>query len=125
MKSHVSVLITVAAMLLAGPLRSGVVYGQTAATVDLPAMVAGAKTAADHEAIAKRYEDLAGAERTEASEHKKLAASYRGMSSGVVGKHHLDNLAKHCDSLAKNANVSASDYDALAAGHRQLAKGAK
>ena len=124
MKSYVSVpTASLAAMLIAGTLWGGVVYGQTTATGDLPAMVVGAKTAADHEAIAKRYEELAGKERTEASEHQKLAASYREMTSSVVGKHHLNSLAKHCDNLAKNANASASDYDALAAGQRQLAKG--
>lgn len=89
---------------------------------DLAAMVVDAKTAADHEAIAKKYDALSAEEKSRAAMHTKMAQGYKSMGGAAVGKYHMDH---HCESIAKSANATASEYEQMANAHREMAAQAK
>lgn len=89
---------------------------------DLATMAANAKTAADHEAIAKKYDAMAAEEKSRAAMHTKMARNFKSMGGAVIGKYHMDH---HCESITKNANALASDYEQMAAAHRSMAAQAK
>ncbi len=83
-----------------------------------PSWIGAAKTAADHEAIAKSYEAEAMGFEKKAAMHKNLAETY-----GVPGgKPWQASQAKHCDSVAASLKTAAEEDRALAAGHRKIAK---
>ena len=84
-------------------------------------MLEMAKTRADHEAIAKRFEDEATQLDKQATEHEKLARRYRG-GVGVGPKTNADSLANHCDNLVKNLRASAGDAREMARMHRDVAQ---
>ena len=92
------------AVLLAGGPRAAVATEHE----DIAAMVANAKTPADHEAIAAYYDKQAAAARAEAEKHRKMADTYRGGSplvrkgaGGVPLPQHCINLAKDYDEAVK------------------------
>lgn len=85
---------------------------------DLAAMVTDAKTASDHEAIAKKYDALSAEEKSRAAMHTKMAQGYKSMGGAAIGKYHMDH---HCESIAKSANALASDYEQMATAHREMA----
>lgn len=88
--------------------------------------VQAAKTAADHEALAKEYEKEATAAKAKAAEHRSMAEAYKGMpaiSGGKVGA--ASAMPQHCESLAKSFDQQAEMYSAMAASERELAKAAK
>ena len=85
--------------------------------------VKNAKTPADHEALAKHYDELAAQATKEAAEHRAMGAAYKGMPATSSGKGSgLSAMPQHCDNLAKNFEAEASEYKAMAAAHRQMAK---
>jgi hypothetical protein len=102
--------------LIGGDARPG-----TAADANLNQMVAGAKTSADHAALAAEYEKLAKDAQAKAEEHRAMAAAYR-RAGGPSAK---AQLPEHCDGLVKVFEGAAKDYTAMAAAHRELAKGSK
>jgi len=84
-------------------------------------MVEMAKTKADHEAIAKRFDDEAADLDKQAAEHEKLARRYRG-GMGVGPKTNAESLANHCDSFVKNLRASSRDAREMARMHRDVAQ---
>jgi len=80
-----------------------------------------ARTQADHEAIAKRFEDEAAKLDKQAGEHENLAKQYRS-GVGVGPKSDPASLATHCDNLVKNLRASADDAREMARLHRDIAK---
>lgn len=91
-----------------------------AADADLSAKVAGAKTAADHEAIAAEYEKQAAEAEANAASHEKMAESYKGL--GKLGQFHAE---QHCRQIAERDRAQAKDLKALADAHRAQAKAVK
>ncbi len=83
----------------------------------LDAKVAAAKTAADHEALAKCYDERAKAARESGEEHKKLAAAYQAYTRAPMGKSQL-----WAEAFAKTLEAEAKTYDSMAAAHRDVAK---
>lgn len=80
-----------------------------------PAQIAAAKTAADHEAIAKAYDDEATQLDRKIELHKSMADTYKaGKSASVVGN--------HCVAIAKDFKAAAKEYRALAAEHHKMAQ---
>ncbi len=77
-------------------------------------MLANARTAADHDAIANYYEDEAADAVAKQQEHKALAVQY-----GQNPRFPL--MAGHCDSLAQEFKGVEEDESALAAEHRKIA----
>jgi hypothetical protein len=83
-----------------------------------PAWVGAAKTAADHEAVAKAYDAEALGFEKKAAMHKNLAETY-----GAPGlKAPQAAQAKHCESVAASLTTAAQEDRALAAEHRNMAK---
>ena len=90
-----------------------------AAPMPMDKMVAGAKTAADHQKLASMYEAEAAKARASAETHRKMAEAYRKAGGSWVEKLHFD---QHCDGLVKSYTAAAEAYDALAKGEREMAK---
>jgi hypothetical protein len=84
-----------------------------------PAWVGAAKTAADHEAIAKAYDAEALGFEKKAAMHKNLAETY----GAPGGKPWQASQAKHCDSVTASLTTAAQEDRALAAEHRKMASG--
>jgi hypothetical protein len=84
-------------------------------------LVETAQTAADHEAVAKRFEAEAAEFDKQAQEHERLAKRYRkGVGAGPEGN--ADSLARHCDNLVQNLKASAKDAREMAQLHRDIGK---
>ena len=85
-----------------------------------PAVLAAAKTPAEHEAIAKAYE-------AEAKSLERLAARHESMErvyAAPGGKPWESAQAKHCESVAADLKAAAKEELALASEHRTLAAAA-
>ena len=87
------------------------------------AQISSARTHADHEAIAKAYEDEAADLSSKAAMHTKMSASYR--ATGAMTKGPYSGLATHCEALAKELNAAAKQSRELAAAHHKLAMAAE
>jgi hypothetical protein len=89
-------------------------------------LVQNAKTAADHEALAKLYDEEAAKARKKAEEHRKMGARYTHFESGNPKTQlaHFD-MPKHCANLTKSYEEAAKEADAMATAHREAAKAAK
>jgi len=98
------------------------VPGARAADDDLVKQVEAARTPADHEAIAARYDALAKEAKDEAAMHRAMAKQYQ---QGPNAKGNLGttatSMAKHCENLARNFDAQAKEFEAIAKAHRQLA----
>lgn len=84
------------------------------------AQIASASTAADHEAIAKAFDDQAVDLAARADWHQNMANAYRG-----AGKPAVAMQSKHCDALNKDLKAAAAESRALAAEHHKMAAAAK
>jgi hypothetical protein len=82
-------------------------------------------TTAEHEALAKQYQDQAAQYKKVAEDHKAMAAAY--------GKAHADakgggknpwnvKMQKHCEKLSKDADKIAGDAEKAAEYHTMRAK---
>jgi hypothetical protein len=89
----------------------------------IDAKITAAKTAADHDAIAACYDDMAKEAQAKVAEHKKMAQAY-GMG-GVGHQATKTHFHQHCEALIRSYEAEAKEYTALAAAHRDLAKKAK
>ena len=84
-------------------------------------LVETAQTTADHEAVAKRFEEEAAKFDKDAAHHERLGKHYR-KGLGVGPKGNADSLARHCDNLVKNFKASATDAREMAQLHRDIGK---
>lgn len=110
-------------MLRTGAVAIGLAFAALTANAAPPdaVTVTAARTAADHEAIAKAYEDEAASFEKMAAMHKNLAETY---STQAGGKPLHAAQAKHCGSVAADLAAAAKEERALAAEHHKLAKSA-
>jgi hypothetical protein len=74
--------------------------------MDMTQAVQNAKSNADHEALAKRYEEAAKEMQLKAEEHKKLLSQYESKSY-LYGRH-AQSFKDHCQALI-NAYEKASE----------------
>ena len=83
-----------------------------------PAAIKTAKTPADHEAIAKAYQEEAANLEKEAAWHEELAENYAvpGGEAWMAGQ------AKHCDAVVRDLKAAAREDRRLAAAHLKMAK---
>lgn len=84
-------------------------------------MVETAKTAKDHEEIAKSYDAEAEGFDEKAARHEKLAKQYK-LGAGIGPKSNPSGLSNHCGRLVKNLKASAADAREMARLHREVAK---
>ena len=88
-------------------------------THDMDAMIKGATTKADHEALAAHYEQEAKAMQDKAVEHRNMAQAY---ASGWART--KTALGEHCNLLATKYQEAANENLALAKQHHELAEAA-
>ncbi len=115
MQKATSLLSTAVATLLLLPCARSVA---APALVVSPDVIASAKTAADHEAIAHSYERDADRLEKEAAGQSELAKIY---GSYTTPKLYSAEMAKQCTDLAHDLKASASLDRQLAALHRKIA----
>jgi hypothetical protein len=82
------------------------------------AQIEAARTPADHEAIARGYEEEATSLERKAAAHEAMARIYRG---GGAPKAHAPNMTSHCERLVAQYRGAATAARALAAEHRAAA----
>ncbi len=82
---------------------------------DIEQMIATAKTAADHEAIAKYFD-------REAKHDHKLAEKYKHMAASYKNLPRMAELEQHCASLADFYKNAAQEASLIAARHEAMAK---
>lgn len=82
------------------------------------AEIEAAKTPAEHEAIAKTFEDEAASLTKKSQMHGEMAKTF----SAPGGKPYTAAQAKHCAALEKDYKAAAKQNSELAAIHHQLAK---
>jgi hypothetical protein len=111
------------AALLAAVLALPTTQARAADCGGLDAKIGAAKTAAEHEAIAACYEDLAKNAQAKADEHKKMAKAYS--MSGIGNQATKTHFHQHCEALIHSYEAEAKEYDAMAKAHRQMAMDAK
>ncbi|MFA7282334.1 MAG: hypothetical protein WC100_19790 [Sterolibacterium sp.] len=87
---------------------------------EIPATIANAKTAADHQRIADYFAQKAASYEAEAKSHEKMPQSY-------LGHPRLDfaSMSSHCRELQKRLNEAAGEAKALEQAHRDLAASLK
>lgn len=94
---------------------------QAAGTGDLEAKISVAKTAADHEEIARIYDAAAKEALGKSQEHKQMAQLYsKTFVKGPAGE-----MKSHCAAVSEKYAGIAADDTALAKLHRQMASEVK
>jgi hypothetical protein len=83
--------------------------------------IRAAKTAADHDAIAACYDDMAKQAQANANAHRGMD-SYYNEAPYLSSK---QGFKRHCRALVDSFQASAKDAEALATAHRDMAKNAK
>ena len=91
----------------------------------LQEMIAGAKSAADHKAIADYYYAEAAKAQAKAVEHDEMAGWYRKAGEGVKKTPYAPGTIDHCERLVKDYKSTAADLTALAQEHEAMAKQSK
>lgn len=86
--------------------------------MDMTQAVQNAKTKADHEALARHYEDTAQQMQTKALEHKKMLEKYED-NSEAYGRQALD-LQSHCRNLISSYEEAERTNRSLAEIHRKM-----
>jgi hypothetical protein len=87
----------------------------------LQEMIAGAKSAADHKAIANYYYAEAAKARAKSVEHGEMAGWYREAGEGVKKTPHAPGTIDHCERLVKDYKSTAENLTALAKEHEAMA----
>ena len=87
----------------------------------LKEMIAGAKSPADHKAIADYYFGEAAKAAAKAEEHGQMAGWYRQAGEGVKKTPHAPGTIDHCERLVNDYRAVADEYTALAKEHEALA----
>ena len=91
----------------------------------LQEMIAGAKSAADHKAIADYYYAEAAKAQAKAVEHDEMAGWYRKAGEGVKKTPYTPGTINHCERLVNDYKSTAADLTSLAKEHEAMAKQAK
>lgn len=92
-----------------------------AGAADIDQMIATAKTAADHEAIANFYDQQAAQARAQIAQHAKMRKAYETSPSlRSAGPGFWRVGAKNCDVLERSYEDIAKQDDTLAKMHREM-----
>lgn len=108
--------------MLAGGIAALALIGAAAAASDdvvTQAQIEAASTPAQHEAIARTYDQQAASAESRAEGHAKMADTYR-----YYGKGPRPKMARHCERLARTYRTAAEEYRMLAKEHREMAAAA-
>lgn len=112
----IAVLFAAASLLAFAPAQAGDKSDGSTVTA---AQIEAARTPADHEAIARAYDEEASNLDRKAQAHEAMARIYR--SGGGTPKAHSPSMTSHCERLVAQYREAAKEARALAAGHRAAA----
>ena len=87
--------------------------------MDMTQAVQTAKTAKEHEALARHYEDAAKDMQAKVDEHKKLLAFYEARKDLI--RKQAQDLINHCQGLIRIYGQAATENLSMAKSHRELA----
>jgi hypothetical protein len=109
---------------------AGAAKAKTLSQSELKNLIANAKTAADHERIARHFDFEAAKYEAEAKDHGDLAASYQAYAKTSTVPYKAAAAAsvrnaEHCDGIGSQLRKAAEEARQLATEHRGLAKEAK
>ena len=116
----ITVRVTLAMLALVAALHLPIQDAGAQEKFNLEKAVTGAKTPADHEAIASYYDRESATAKAKAEEHRKLAEAYRNLAG--KGQVAMEN---HCLRLAQTYESVVTENAALAEAHRQMAREAE
>lgn len=88
--------------------------------MDMSQAVQSASTKADHEALAKHYDEAADEMQVKVDEHKKLLSQYQSKSY-LYGKQG-ESFKEHCQMLIDAYEKAAEANRAMAEAHRAMAQ---
>ena len=88
--------------------------------MDMSQAVQSASSKADHEALAKHYDEAAAEMQAKADEQKKMLGHYESKSY-LYGRH-AEDIEEHCQALIRAYENAAEANRKLAATHRALAQ---
>ena len=87
------------------------------------ALVANAKTPADHMKLARHYAAMAEKHEADAAEHEALAAQYTRNPQPGASKHPMGpDTAEHCKYYAEHCRKAAMEMRAMSTAHEEMAK---
>jgi hypothetical protein len=93
---------------------------------EVRALVASAKSKADHMKLARHFQATALQMEAQAQEHQELVKEYRRNPTGDEQKHPGSaRTASHCEYFAEHMAKAAREARLLAAGHERMAESAK
>jgi len=116
--------LTLAVLMGIAVIAGNVSTGQAKEKVSKPAlreMIAGAKSAADHKAIAAYYHAEAAKAGAKAVEHDEMAGWYRKAGEGVKKTPYAPGTIDHCERLVKDYKSTSDHLTALAKEHEAMA----
>src|SRR5262245_10163913 len=87
----------------------------------LKEMIAGAKSPADHKAIAAHFSAEAAKATAKAKEHAEMIEWYRQAGEGLKKTPYAPGTVDHCERLVNNYKAAADEYMALAREHDAMA----
>ncbi|HEY2468548.1 MAG TPA: hypothetical protein VGI45_12025 [Terracidiphilus sp.] len=87
----------------------------------LASLVAGAKTAAEHQRIANYYRAQADKQLAESNDHARMAAAFRANPATNNDKR-VQSTVNHCEYLAKTLRAKSDTARALADDHERMAR---
>lgn len=106
--------------------RAGAAEKPSLTKKEVKALVATAKTPADHMKLARYFNEQADRLEADAREHEELAQEYRKNPSPMAMKTPMSpNSAEHCAYFAKAARDAAKADRELAIGHQAMATQSK
>lgn len=114
MKSIVA--LTGASLVLAGLLSSCSINPHP---MDMTQAVQSARSRADHDNLAKHYEDKAKEMQAMAASHKQMLSQYEG-NRGLYGKQ-AQTMISHCQGLMRIYEQAAAENLKMAEAHREMA----
>jgi hypothetical protein len=91
--------------------------------MDMSATVQSAKTRADHEGLAKHYEDVAADMDSKAEEHRQILAQFKKDPHDYPKTYMGGNFETHCKRLIDIYEKAAEANRNMAGMHRQMAGG--
>lgn len=122
-RAVVSTMVLAALIVVPAPQASAVEMKGMLKSKEVKALVANAKTPADHMKLARHYTAMAEKHEAEAKEHEALAVEYaRNPRLGSTKTPMSPNSAEHCKYFAEHCRKAADEMRAMAAEHEEMAK---
>ncbi len=120
-------LIALAAALLVTGQNANAAQPKHLSKKEVVALIATAKSPADHSRLAQYYKAEADRLEVEAKDHDELAAAYRKSTTSqaaAMKTPNAPNTAAHCEYFAKSVREAANAAREMSAAHEQMAKDA-